>query len=108
MGRCPPIGLLDHPGCAVSNLALSATACKYRDGGMVGAAGARSSRTESTGGTSLMNATVGHIGLGSARGLIVALVAPALVALTAQPVAAQTYGFATLQPATLNHTTATA
>jgi uncharacterized protein len=55
-----------------------------------------------------MNATVGYIRLAPARGLIVALGALALIALTAHPVPAQTYGFATLQPATLNHTTASA
>ena len=55
-----------------------------------------------------MKATVGNIGLAPARGLIVPLVALASLALTAQPVPAQTYGFATLQPATLNHTTASA
>ena len=67
----------------------------------------RSSRQETTGGMSLMQATVGNIGLAPARGLIVPLIALASLALTAQPVA-QTYGFATLQPATLNHTTASA
>jgi uncharacterized protein len=42
-----------------------------------------------------------------ARSLIGALVALACIAL-AQPAAAQAYGFATLQPGTLNHTTASA
>jgi TRAP transporter TAXI family solute receptor len=55
-----------------------------------------------------MNATVGYSRLAPTRGLIVALGALALIALSAQPVPAQTYGFATLQPATLNHTTASA
>ncbi len=56
----------------------------------------------------LVKVTVRDIRLAPARRLTVALFALALVALTAQPVPAQTYGFATLQPGTLNHTTASA
>jgi len=59
-------------------------------------------------GMNLMRATVGYNRRAPTRGLIVAAGALAVVALSARPVPAQTYGFATLQPATLNHTTATA
>jgi TRAP transporter TAXI family solute receptor len=55
-----------------------------------------------------MKATVGYFRLTAAPRSIVALFALAWVALAAQPAPAQTYGFATLQPGTLNHTTASA
>jgi TRAP transporter TAXI family solute receptor len=53
-----------------------------------------------------MNASLRHIAPSSAAGLIAHVCALALVALAAQPAAAQTYGFVTLQPGSLNHTTA--
>jgi uncharacterized protein len=55
-----------------------------------------------------MNATLRHIRLVPARSLIVPAFALACAGFAAQPAAAQTYGFATLQPGTLNHTTASA
>jgi TRAP transporter TAXI family solute receptor len=55
-----------------------------------------------------MNATLGHIMPVPARRLIVPVFALACAGFAAQPAAAQTYGFATLQPGTLNHTTASA
>jgi TRAP transporter TAXI family solute receptor len=107
MGRCPPTGSSTIRG------ALSATShCPQRRANIVAAAsvGEQPVRQvqETTGGMIFMNATVGYSRLAPTRGLIVALGALALIALTAQPVPAQTYGFATLQPATLNHTTASA
>src|SRR5918992_1662933 len=53
-----------------------------------------------------MEAPVGRIGLAPARKLVARLLPLALAALTPQPAAAQTYGFVTLQPGSLNHTTA--
>lgn len=55
-----------------------------------------------------MKAALRHIGLTPAARLIGALCAFAFLGLPAQPAGAQTYGFVTLQPGTLNHTTASA
>ena len=53
-----------------------------------------------------MNATVRQSRLTRAPRVVAYLAGLALIGLGAQPAAAQTYGFATLQPGSLNHTTA--
>jgi hypothetical protein len=55
-----------------------------------------------------MPSTITRRAPGAAAGLLVAFVAAAAVAASTATAQAQTYGFATLQPGTLNHTTASA
>jgi TRAP transporter TAXI family solute receptor len=55
-----------------------------------------------------MQSTIARRARAAAGGLVAALVAVAAIAASARTAGAQTYGFATLQPGTLNHTTASA
>lgn len=55
-----------------------------------------------------MPSTVGHRALATARRILGPSIGLAFMAATAGTAAAQTYGFATLPPGTLNHTTASA
>ncbi len=55
-----------------------------------------------------MQSTIARRALATAKSLAAALIAVAAMAASAGTAGAQTYGFATLQPGTLNHTTASA